>query len=695
MPKGAGKNIWIARIALLIAALLLSIYASIFPKTAIAAPALPPLRIEALVDDAQRLGFDDILLQGQTGFAPLAGQGINLGFGRRAVWLRLRLESPVDQTVLLSLTPNFVDEIDVHIGEDRPGAVAADFRHLAMGDNRPLIADGLSGLANVVPVALRADREALVYIRAAAVNSALGLTVSAHAPSEHALRTTVFALVAGLWFGGMAILVVIQLVFFHYDRKPWFILLAFSTFMAAMVYAGSLGISRLFLFPHGGTGNDLFTAVTAWLGISAGALAASSILDLPAKAPRLHRAFLAIAGIGLVGVGFALAGHNLMFGGFGNLTSIALVTLAVVQALRRLDSDGPGSGLRAAGFGAIWLGILVTCAQRVGVVSLPEWGSYSYGVGVAVHSVLMTASLGVRLRAAETLNRTLHEQALVASQSAEARATALAEERTWELAEAKRVAEAALQAELASQAAQVRFMEIISHQYRTPLATIRTYVDSVGLSLPCQDSANRQRLDRVRGGIRRLVEVLEVNLSRSRLTGPFLRPDLAATPPAAVIEATVARAQDLLQIAIVPVLSPEAEASRIPADAGMLGIALINLLENAAKYARPGAAAPVHLRCDRRGSEVIFTVEDRGIGIPPAEIGGIFGPGARATNAGAIEGTGAGLSLVSRIAAAHGGRVEIDSTLGQGTTVRIILPAGETPAPAAPEPFAPAQTRGR
>lgn len=658
-----------------------------------AAPPLPPLRIKALMDDTGTLGIGDILSRDED-FVPVAGRSVNPGFGRRAVWLRLRLESPLDQEILLSLNPNFVDEIDVHVAEDRPGAVAADFRQVAMGDNRPLIADGLSGLANVVPVTLRADRPALVYIRAAAVNSALGLTVSAYAPAEHSLRTTVFGLAAGLWFGGMAILIVIQLVFYHYDRKPWF-LLALSTFMVAMVYAGGLGISRLLLFPQGGSGNDLFTAVTAWLGLAAGALAGNSILDLPRKAPWLHRAFLAIAGIGLVGVGFAVAGQNLMFAGFGNAASSLLVTLAAFQALRSLDSDGPGSGLRAAGFCVMWLGVLITAAQRLGVVALPEWSSYSYGISAGVHSVLMTASLALRLRTAETMNRALREEALAASQSAERRAVALAGERTRELAEAKRVAEAALQAELASQAAQVRFMEIISHQVRTPLATIRTYVDSIGLSLPPGDDANRHRLDRVRRGVRRLVEVLEVNLSRSRLTGAFLRPELAATSPGAVLAATVARAQDLLQIAIIPALSPEAEAARIPADARMLEIALINLLENAAKYARPGAEAPVHLRCARRGTEVVFSVEDRGIGIPAAEIGRIASPGTRGSNTGGADGTGAGLSLISRIAAAHGGRIEIDSLLGQGTTVRIILPAGDRPAVGNPADSAPLSTAAR
>ncbi len=88
-------------------------------------------------------------------------------------------------------------------------------------------------------------------------------------------------------------------------------------------------------------------------------------------------------------------------------------------------------------------------------------------------------------------------EALLASQVAEQHAnTTMVEEKTRELAVAKKVAEDALRAELQSQEQQVRFMEVISHQYRTPLAAIRSNVDAIGVSLPDSDAANRERLER-------------------------------------------------------------------------------------------------------------------------------------------------------------------------------------------------------
>ena len=597
----------------------------------------PTLTIDMLVDPSRALTFEDVR-DSDAVFAAVAGNSINLGFTRNAAWLRLSIASSDERAVLLSLTPTFIDELDVYV------LGPAKVSHYALGDHRPVPDDALSGLDNVIPLELAADAATQVFIRVAAVNSSLNLTASIYSPAHHTLRTTVSGLAAGAWFGGMAVLLIIQLVFFYFDRKPYFVLLAFSTFMAMLVYLGSLGLSRLFLFPEGGLGNDLFTAGTSWFGLTAGALASASILELRQRAPWLNRIFLAGAAIGLMGVAFAFAGANLVFAKVTNATIIVLATLGAVEAIRTASNDVGGSHLRASAFCILWLGLAATIAQRTGIGSLPDWVAHSYGVSYIVQTILLTGALGVRLRAAEAL------------------------------ATAKHVAEEALRAELASQEQQVRFMEVISHQYRTPLATIRSHIDNIGLSLRTDDEGNQRRLERVRSGIARLVEVLEVNLSRSRLQGARFQPELLVTSPAAIVNLAAARARDLLQCQLLIQITAEAERARILADTGMLEIAIINLLENAVKYARPGSREPVSLRCLVDEARVIILVEDQGIGIPAGEIESVLLHSVRGSNARAIAGTGTGLSLVSRIVTAHRGTLEIESELERGTVVKIILP---------------------
>lgn len=640
------------------------------------AQALEPASVDIgyFTDASRSLELGQILAMDGAEFVQHRRSDINFGYTRNAVWLRIAVESDRDRAVLLSLSPNFVDLIDIHVAEQRPALTTGDFHHIATGDHRPVPADGVSGLADMVELDLRGGETTLVYVRLAAIGSALTTDVQVYAKEEGALREAASTLTAGAWLGSMAILIVVQLVFFYYDRKPRYLLLALATLMAAIVYTGTLGLSRVFLFSDGGTGNDTFLAVSIWLGLTASTLAAISILDLRESSPWMNRLFLGFAVMGLVGAVCGILGLHLVFAPFGSMASILLATLGAFQALRTANAGENATRLRAAAYGVLWVGVIAVMTQRTAVIDLPNWVAHTYAIACVLQTILLTAALGVRLRAAENLNLVMQRQALRAARVAEEHANALVEERTRELAAARQTAEDALRAELASQQQQVRFMEVISHQYRTPLAAIHTHVDNIGLSLPRADETNRTRLDRVRKSIQRLVEVLEVNLSRARLQGPSFQPVLVRTPIAAVIEAAAARGHDLLQSTIVTETSSDIAGTRVRADADMLGVAIINLLENAVKFSRPKSREPVILSCRLDNGNAVVAVTDKGIGIPAAEIDGIFSATWRGSNVEGVDGSGMGLSLVARIAAAHGATVRAASVQGQGTTITISLP---------------------
>ncbi len=114
------------------------------------------------------------------------------------------------------------------------------------------------------------------------------------------------------------------------------------------------------------------------------------------------------------------------------------------------------------------------------------------------------------------------------------------------------------------------------------------------------------------------------------------------------------------------------------ADSDMLGLAILNLLENAVKFSAVPNRGPVTLTCalsaGAEGERATLTVSDRGIGIPAGELPTILDAAVRGSNARSIEGSGMGLSLVSRIVRAHEGTIAIDSIEGAGTTVSIHLP---------------------
>lgn len=645
------------------------------------APSRPSLNgtVSVLSDPASSWSLAEILDSArQSEFRPIKGAGVNFGFIRTPVWVRLELPGAVTRQAILSLSPNFLDAVDIYTAAPGAPLSAGHFTRHPMGDRRPLPQDGISGLDYAVRLDLAEGATTRVYIRVLNGNTATYLNLRLGSVEGQAARVAMEATLYGLWLGGMGVLLVIQLVFFSFDRKAQYPLLAASTLGIMLIYMGNLGYSRVYLFPEDGAANDAFLGFNAWAGLTASAIAYSHILDLRNRAPLVRRFYQASALAGIAGVGFAFAGQNIAFGPVGSLLTIVLACVNMAQGLRQWNDEGAASRLRGAAFTAVCIGALLTMAQRLGVAWLPHWTVHSYGIAGLFLTVLLTGALAVRLRAAEAMTLRMKDEALRHAQLAESTAARLVAERTRELVDAKRIAEDALRLEQQSQLRQVRFLEVVSHQYRTPLASIRSSIDSIGLALPQDDTANQGRIERIRRAITRLVEMLEINLARSRLQGPSFRPQLALAPAGAIVAAAHQRACDLLNAAPIDLLlDPQAAQALIRADQGMMELVIINLLENAVKFSAPEGGEPVELALARSGTEVTLTVRDSGCGIPASELAGAFDLGTRGRNSHAVEGSGLGLFLVRKIVTAHDGRISIESIEGEGTTVRITLPAAD------------------
>lgn len=665
-----------------VALLLLAVFQGLSPSASAwgaqaGAPALPALNgtVSVLADASSALTLADILDPAQQRqFRPVPGQDINFGYLGTAIWVRLTLPGIARTPAVLSLTPNFLDAIDIYTAQPGRGAEAKDFIRHETGDHRPPPQDGLSGLDNAVRLELVEGMTTAVYIRILNTNSATYLNLRLDSVADRAWRTVATASAYGAWFGGMGALFVTQFIFFYFDRKVRYPVLAFSTLGIILIYMGNLGFSHVYLFPDNGAANDIFLGFNAWAGLAASALAYSSILELRKTAPLLHRLYQFAALAGIVGVGFAFAGRNLVFGPVGTAFSIAMAVVNMVQGLRQMNDEGAASRLRAAAFAVLFVGASLSMMQRLGHAWLPHWTVHSYGISGLILTILLTGSLAVRLRAAEALNRRMREDALLTAKAAEQVASRLVEERTGELVKARRTAEEALLAEKQSQLQQVRFLEVISHQYRTPLAAIRSTVDSIGLALARDDGSNRGRIERIRRAIARLVEMLEINLARSKLQGPAFRAQIIRVNAASVVASSFQRARDLLSEPDIHLsVHPRAAAASIMADAGMLELAIVNLLENAVKYTALKGNEPVELSLTMAGADIVIGVTDRGIGVPADDLPNVFASATRGSNAESVEGSGLGLFLVEKIVRAHDGHVEVESTEGEGTSVRIVL----------------------
>jgi PAS domain S-box-containing protein len=223
------------------------------------------------------------------------------------------------------------------------------------------------------------------------------------------------------------------------------------------------------------------------------------------------------------------------------------------------------------------------------------------------------------------------------------------------------------------------FVSMVSHEFRTPLGIIQSSAELLrDFQEKMQPGEREDQLTSIARNTRRMADMMEEVLVLSRLDAGKLNFQPAALDLSAfcrcvldeVLSATNRRCP--IELSLISVL-PEAEA-----DERLLAHIFTNLLSNAVKYSEPGAT--VHFTVEQDGPDAVCTIRDQGIGISEEDRQQLFKAFYRGANVGARPGTGLGLLLVKRCADLHGGKVQLHSKLGEGTTVIVRLPVfGETP----------------
>jgi signal transduction histidine kinase len=227
---------------------------------------------------------------------------------------------------------------------------------------------------------------------------------------------------------------------------------------------------------------------------------------------------------------------------------------------------------------------------------------------------------------------------------------------------------------------QIEFVAGVSHELRTPLAVIRSAGENLADGV-IRDNEQIKRYGKlIRDEGRRLTEMVEQVLEFAGTQSGRRKYELSPTSVSDLIERALAAAQPLaaeggfeIEKRLAPAL-PE-----VMADGPALTRALQNLLSNAMKYSGESRWIGISARSasNGKGAEVQITIEDKGLGIPAAELSHIFEPFYRGTEvvAAQIHGNGLGLSLVKSIVEAHGGSVSVRSSPGRGSSFTVTLPA--------------------
>ena len=219
------------------------------------------------------------------------------------------------------------------------------------------------------------------------------------------------------------------------------------------------------------------------------------------------------------------------------------------------------------------------------------------------------------------------------------------------------------------------FVANVSHEFRTPLTAIQGFSETL-LAGAVNDPNNRDRfLGIILEHSRRLARLTEDLLRLSEMDAERLELEVRRVPVAQLIESCYETAQrraaekGLTLAQQVPLGLPD-----IAADARRLQEVLQNLLDNAIQYTLP--SGKIMLSAETRNDEIVFTVADSGIGIPQADQPRIFErfyrvDAARSREAG---GTGLGLAIAKHLVEVHGGRIWVDSELGEGSRFHFSVP---------------------
>lgn len=223
---------------------------------------------------------------------------------------------------------------------------------------------------------------------------------------------------------------------------------------------------------------------------------------------------------------------------------------------------------------------------------------------------------------------------------------------------------------------QADFVAAVSHEFRTPLTSLRHVTDLLEESDDIPRERRRSFYEALGRNTDRLQRLVESLLDFARMDSGRKPYDLRPVDVGELVTRVVSDfREDALRRGFQVRLDVNVPATlRSPIDTGSLTTALWNLLDNAIKYSPGGNAVAVVVR--QRDEQLAIAVEDNGLGVPAGEQKQIFDRfvrGRKASELG-IKGTGLGLAMVWHIAKAHGGHVELDSQEGAGSTFTILLP---------------------
>ncbi len=354
---------------------------------------------------------------------------------------------------------------------------------------------------------------------------------------------------------------------------------------------------------------------------------------------------------------------------------IGTLTLVIVQLVLsfKLRRQVPVAGIFIVlAFAVSTIGYFHMLLRLIGIIPLDFlWDMNTVQFTSIIHLTLISIALSERLRMSERAIIESSRIALNAAKETEQKALALANDMTQKLRKSKTMLEVALASERLALEQQHRFLSMLSHEYRTPLAVISGNLDIIDFQETRKQCGYNEELIAMHHAVERLVEVMEVSLERNRLNDPGIKGEIKQMNVVSFLSLQIETIRAMWPLRTFSYTeSPDTQT--IVGDYQTLKTALFNLLDNARKYSTPNSQIDVGSHIEQ--GEVIITIENQGETFTSEEAKEFFEKYVRGTNSHDTSGAGVGLWLVRQIIEQHNGQVSLDATASKVTaTIRIPL----------------------
>ena len=651
----------------IVAFILLVIFASLFPAhtvkaltTVTTAKAATPVildrlprvelsgRMERYDDHTEKLTLAEILdPKNAIAFTHLKGN-LNDGYSHKAVWLRFTISrtSRFPAEAWLRLYPPYLDHVTAYIQRGVDPSRALSYRQILLGDHIPVTDRPVPDPDFFAPLSLPLEAPVTIYVRLQAISS-LNFGASVHTPIDMIRQTDTSILFQG---GYLAIVIVIFLLNFIYFMRIKDLLFLYFALYALAVSINYFSISGILTLILPGSAH-LISDYLADIGKGGGILLFSVFLTRLFKSElspftRHYLRFMAVIGALTV-----LADPLGFYIEMAPVTSMGVLFLFFVVSwlsYKAVKNNNPGGMIFFIAFGISNLGYFIHFLQLLGLVPLEWWSINNIQYASLLNIVLMTFALAERLRETE-------KRARAALKESELKSVELATERV-------------------ATERQQRFLTMVSHEYRTPLAIIRSSLDIMELQMSDQYTENSSELDKMKRAVRRLVEVMDVSLEKSRLSDSREKEGTVRTLLAPFMASEVEEVRALWpKRAFLFDISLTDHA--INAEQHYLTTALFNLFDNAQKYSLPDS--PIEIDCHGEGDEVVIRIRNQCDGILTNEAEQLFRKYQRGSNSNNTNGSGLGLWLVKEIINRHHGTVTLEKS-DDHLKVTVRLPLADT-----------------